>query len=161
AIRAFCVEEDARLRMYVAGLDQAALMEPLGKGSCPRGLILAPVVDHRTQHRSELARDFTECGHSPGDLHRLEMPHLPSRAAASPGRDAATAGGRSSKMRLMTASPTPGARVLMTGIAFGESPRWHDGRLWFCDWSAEEIIALDPDGGSEVVARVHSFPFSI
>jgi sugar lactone lactonase YvrE len=64
-------------------------------------------------------------------------------------------------MALMTASPTPGARVLMTGIAFGESPRWHDGRLWFCDWSAEEVVALDLDGRSEVVARVHSFPFSI
>jgi hypothetical protein len=22
----------------------------------------------------------------------------------------------------------------MTGIALGESPRWHDGRLWFADW---------------------------
>jgi sugar lactone lactonase YvrE len=52
-------------------------------------------------------------------------------------------------------------RVLMTDIAFGESPRWHDGRLWFCDWAAEELIALDPDGASEVVARVPSFPFSI
>ena len=29
---------------------------------------------------------------------------------------------------------TPG-EVLMTGIAFGESPRWHDGRLWFADWA--------------------------
>jgi sugar lactone lactonase YvrE len=52
-------------------------------------------------------------------------------------------------------------RVLMTDIAFGESPRWHDGRLWFCDWAAEELIALDPDGAGEVVARVPSFPFSI
>jgi sugar lactone lactonase YvrE len=51
--------------------------------------------------------------------------------------------------------------VLMSGISFGESPRWHEGRLWFADWGAEELIALDPDGGSEVVARVPSFPFSI
>jgi sugar lactone lactonase YvrE len=34
-------------------------------------------------------------------------------------------------------------RTLMTGISFGESPRWHDSRLWFCDWGAEELIALD------------------
>ena len=27
--------------------------------------------------------------------------------------------------------------VLMSGIALGESPRWHDGRLWFCDWVAQ------------------------
>jgi sugar lactone lactonase YvrE len=52
-------------------------------------------------------------------------------------------------------------QILMTGIAFGESPRWHDGRLWFCDWAAEELIALGPDGSSEVIARVPSFPFCI
>jgi sugar lactone lactonase YvrE len=52
-------------------------------------------------------------------------------------------------------------QLLMTGIAFGESPRWHDDRLWFADWSAEELIAVDLSGGSEVVARVHSFPFCL
>jgi sugar lactone lactonase YvrE len=52
-------------------------------------------------------------------------------------------------------------RTLMTGIAFGESPRWHDGRLWFADWAAEELIAVDLDGDSEVVMRVASFPFCI
>jgi len=48
----------------------------------------------------------------------------------------------------------------MTGVAFGESPRWHDGRLWFADWAAQEIIAVDPAGNSEVVLRVGfpSFP---
>jgi sugar lactone lactonase YvrE len=51
--------------------------------------------------------------------------------------------------------------ILMSGIAFGESPRWHDGRLWFSDWGAEQLIAVDLAGASEVVARVQSFPFSI
>jgi sugar lactone lactonase YvrE len=45
-------------------------------------------------------------------------------------------------------------RALMTGIAFGESPRWHDGRLWFADWGAQEVIALDAEGNSEAVVRV-------
>jgi len=45
-------------------------------------------------------------------------------------------------------------RVLMGGIEFGESPRWHAGRLWFSDWGAQELIAVDLDGGSEVVLRV-------
>jgi sugar lactone lactonase YvrE len=49
----------------------------------------------------------------------------------------------------------------MTGIAFGESPRWHDGRLWFSDWAAQEVIALDVDGTSEVIINVESFPFCI
>jgi sugar lactone lactonase YvrE len=48
-------------------------------------------------------------------------------------------------------------QVLMTGIAFGESPRWHDGRLWFADWGAGEIVALEPGGATEVVVSV-DFP---
>ena len=44
-------------------------------------------------------------------------------------------------------------RTLMTGIVFGESPRWHDGRLWFADWARQEIIAVDLDGNSEVMLR--------
>jgi sugar lactone lactonase YvrE len=51
--------------------------------------------------------------------------------------------------------------VLMTGIALGESPRWHDGRLWFADWVAQEVIALDLEGCSEVITNVRSLPFSI
>jgi sugar lactone lactonase YvrE len=52
-------------------------------------------------------------------------------------------------------------QVLMTGISFGESPRWHDDRLWFADWGAQQLIAVDLDGNSEVIAHVASFPFCI
>lgn len=55
----------------------------------------------------------------------------------------------------------PEPHILIPGIALGESPRWHDGRLWFSDWGAQEVIAVDPDGGSEVIARVPTFPFCI
>jgi sugar lactone lactonase YvrE len=51
--------------------------------------------------------------------------------------------------------------VLMEGIVLGESPRWHDGQLWFSDWGAHQVIALDPGGGHEVVATVESFPMCI
>ena len=51
--------------------------------------------------------------------------------------------------------------VLMEGIVFGESPRWHDGQLWFSDWGAHQVIALDPAGGHEVAATVASFPMCI
>ena len=43
----------------------------------------------------------------------------------------------------------------------GESPRWHDGRFWMCDWLAGEVLAFDADGNREVVARVEGLPFSI
>jgi sugar lactone lactonase YvrE len=42
--------------------------------------------------------------------------------------------------------------VLVSGLAYVESPRWHDGRLWFAHWGAGEIIAVDLDGKSEVMA---------
>ena len=48
-------------------------------------------------------------------------------------------------------------QILMSGLAFGESPRWHDGRLWVSDWSDREIIAVDPEGKSEIVVRLN-FP---
>lgn len=44
-------------------------------------------------------------------------------------------------------------RVLLDGLAIGESPRWHDGRLWLCNWGAGEIVAVGLDGSSEVMAR--------
>lgn len=57
---------------------------------------------------------------------------------------------------------TPGMRILMSGLAMGESPRWHEGRLWFSDWGAQEIIAVQIDGTSEVAVRVpFALPFSI
>lgn len=49
-------------------------------------------------------------------------------------------------------------RVLVTGRGLVEAPRWHDGRLYFSDWTAGEVIAVDSAGHSEVVARVKSFP---
>ena len=55
----------------------------------------------------------------------------------------------------------PELQTLMTGIAFGESPRWHDDRLWFSDWGTQELIAVDLEGNSEVIVCVASFPFCI
>ena len=46
-----------------------------------------------------------------------------------------------------------GVKVLLSGLAMGESPRWHEDRLWFSDWGAREIIAVDLDGKSEIVVK--------
>jgi len=53
------------------------------------------------------------------------------------------------------------AHVLKDGLVLGESPRWHDGRLWLADWGAKAVIAVDLAGESEVVLSLPSFPFSI
>jgi sugar lactone lactonase YvrE len=51
-------------------------------------------------------------------------------------------------------------RTFTTGLILGESPRWHDDRLSFADWGAQELIATDSAGTREVIVRVPSFPFS-
>jgi sugar lactone lactonase YvrE len=63
---------------------------------------------------------------------------------------------------LPVAAPS-GVETLVSGLAFGESPRWHAGRLWFSNWVAQEVVAVDLEGRSETILRVpfESFPFSI
>src|SRR5438045_3755696 len=48
--------------------------------------------------------------------------------------------------------------TLTTGLAIGESPRWHDGRLWLSDMGAGEVVAVDAAGRREVVAAVPAMP---
>lgn len=60
-----------------------------------------------------------------------------------------------------TKASEPALQILMSGLAFGESPRWHEDRLWFSDWGAHEVIAVDLEGKSEVIVRVPSFPMCI
>ncbi|HEV8653510.1 MAG TPA: SMP-30/gluconolactonase/LRE family protein [Actinomycetes bacterium] len=47
----------------------------------------------------------------------------------------------------------PEPQTLLTGLAIGESPRWHEDRLWFSHWGTKEILAVDLDGNTEVVAH--------
>jgi sugar lactone lactonase YvrE len=48
--------------------------------------------------------------------------------------------------------------VLRAGLGLVQSPRWHEGRLWFSDWIAGEIIAIDDAGVSELIVRHESLP---
>jgi sugar lactone lactonase YvrE len=54
------------------------------------------------------------------------------------------------------ATPEPmthDAQVLLTDLVIGESPRWHEDRLWFAHWGTREIVAVDLEGNSEVVGH--------
>lgn len=51
--------------------------------------------------------------------------------------------------------------VLTSGAGLGESPRWHDGRLWYADWIGGEVLAVGLDGTVEVALRMDTFPFCL
>ncbi|MBZ9704458.1 MULTISPECIES: SMP-30/gluconolactonase/LRE family protein [unclassified Mesorhizobium] len=54
------------------------------------------------------------------------------------------------------------AKIIAKGLAFGESPRWHEGRLWLCNWGTGEIVAVSEDGKSRVMLTVPAvLPYSI
>lgn len=42
--------------------------------------------------------------------------------------------------------------VLLTGLGIPESPRWHQNRLWFCNWIDRQVLAVDLDGRTEIMA---------
>jgi sugar lactone lactonase YvrE len=54
-------------------------------------------------------------------------------------------------------------RLIVDGLGFPESTRWHDGRVWLCNWGAGEVLAVTTDGECEVMVRLapQTLPFSI
>lgn len=81
AVQVFWHAEQARLRTYVQQMEEATLNGEVNYGSAQGRppqfaklwYILLHILNHSTQHRTELARDLTDCGHSPGELDLLEF----------------------------------------------------------------------------------------
>lgn len=48
--------------------------------------------------------------------------------------------------------------LLLDGLAFPESPRWHDDRLWFSDMFTHQVATVVPDGKLEIVVTVPHQP---
>ena len=49
--------------------------------------------------------------------------------------------------------------VVLDRLAFPEGPRWHDGRLWFSDMHAHEVVAVDVTTGErETIVEVPACP---
>jgi sugar lactone lactonase YvrE len=42
-------------------------------------------------------------------------------------------------------------KVLLSDIGIPESRRWHEGRLWFCNWIERQVVAVNLDGKAEVM----------
>lgn len=49
-------------------------------------------------------------------------------------------------------------KILMDGLCFPEGPRWREGRLWFSDMHAQQVIAVDLAGKSEIITTVENSP---
>lgn len=41
------------------------------------------------------------------------------------------------------------SRVVRDGLSFGESPRWHEGRLWYSDFYRHAVFSMAADGSGE------------
>jgi len=50
------------------------------------------------------------------------------------------------------------SQVMVTGLVFPESPRWHDGRLWFSDMHGQRIMTAALDGSTQIVAELDDRP---
>ncbi len=46
-------------------------------------------------------------------------------------------------------------QTMVSGLCFGEGPRWHEGQLYFSDMHARTVFALDPDGRLERVTELN------
>ena len=44
-------------------------------------------------------------------------------------------------------------KVLLDGLAFPEGPRWHDGKFFFSDMHAHQVLAVDMAGKSRGYLR--------
>jgi sugar lactone lactonase YvrE len=49
-------------------------------------------------------------------------------------------------------------QTVVDGLAFPEGPRWHDGRLFFSDQHAHQVLAVDAAGNVEEIVRVEQQP---
>jgi len=49
-------------------------------------------------------------------------------------------------------------RILLDGLCFPEGPRWRDGKLWFSDMNGPNVMTVDLNGKSEIIATVENSP---
>ena len=48
--------------------------------------------------------------------------------------------------------------TLIDGLYFGESPRWHNGRLWYSDFYDKAVKSVDLEGNTRLEAQLDEQP---
>lgn len=56
------------------------------------------------------------------------------------------------------AASTADRRLVCDELAFGECPRWHEGRLWLSDIFGKRVLAVSLDGDTEEICTVDQHP---
>lgn len=51
-----------------------------------------------------------------------------------------------------------GTKTLLTGLRFGEGPRWRDGLLWFSDFYRRGVYTVDESGEENLIVEVPGQP---
>lgn len=51
--------------------------------------------------------------------------------------------------------------VLVENLQFPESPRWHDGNLWCCDFFTNRVVRVDLDGNLDTVVALPDMPSAL
>jgi sugar lactone lactonase YvrE len=51
--------------------------------------------------------------------------------------------------------------ILSNALRFAEGPRWHDGKLWFCDYFTRKVMRVDLNGNVETVLALRDMPSAI
>lgn len=49
-------------------------------------------------------------------------------------------------------------KVLLDGLAWGEGPRWHEGKLWFSNIFGQKVMTVDMNGRAETVVEMQTLP---
>jgi sugar lactone lactonase YvrE len=49
-------------------------------------------------------------------------------------------------------------KTLVDGLAFPEGPRWHDGKFYFSDMHAHQVVTVDMAGNRDVICEVPNRP---
>jgi sugar lactone lactonase YvrE len=50
--------------------------------------------------------------------------------------------------------------ILVDGLAFGEGPRWHNGKLFLSDMHSHRVLSIDAADGATTVVAEHDAPLS-
>lgn len=61
----------------------------------------------------------------------------------------------------MTVNLTDQPRIILTGLIFPESPRWHGGKFWLVDMHAHKVLSVDLEGRSEIVGEFDDRPSAL